>query len=87
MLKPNQSCPILVTIGADKDASAVLFEKDGGVDLINYLCKRCLNAVRRLVSEIRNSLLLETPIKTASSRWHRSHCRIDYTYTVSECNI
>ncbi|KAI0213985.1 hypothetical protein LSAT2_000923, partial [Lamellibrachia satsuma] len=48
MLKPNQSCPILVTIGADKDASAVLFEKDGGVDLINYLCKRCLNAVRRL---------------------------------------
>ena len=29
---------------------------------------------------------METPIKTASSRWHRSHCRIDYTYTVSQCN-
>ena len=33
-----------------------------------------------------NSLLLETPIKTGSSRWHRSHRRIDHTNTVSQCN-
>jgi len=51
MLKPNQSCPVLLTIGVDRETSGLLFahQRSGGVDVISHLCKRCLKAVQRLV--------------------------------------
>ncbi|KAK2194286.1 hypothetical protein NP493_1g12053 [Ridgeia piscesae] len=50
MLKPNQSCPVLLTIGVDRETSGLLFahQRSGGVDVISHLCKRCLKAVQRL---------------------------------------